>query len=1746
MNDIAEPVAIIGLAGRFPGARNVHEYWDNLCAGRESVEFPTDADLLAFGVPRAALQDPNYVKAIAQAPEIDLFDADFFGFTPREAQLSDPQIRLLLETAHSALDDAGYANGSVLDIGVFAAAGVNRYGSMDGKTGSALRSASGLSLGVLNNTDYVATLMSYKFNLKGPSMTVQTACSSSMVATHLAVQALRSGGCRIALAGGAAVEYPVGHGHWWAPGSPLTRDGHVRPFDRAAGGTLFGTGAGVVALKLLRDAVADGDNIRAVIRGIAVNNDGNDKIGFSAPSVAGQSAAIIEAMTMAGVRPDQVSYVEAHATGTPLGDPIEIAAFRDAYTRLSGEDLEPQFCAIASVKGNVGHLGHAAGTAGLVKAVLALENEKIPPSINFREPNPQAELGRSPFHVNDTLRDWPRVAGRPRMAAVNSLGIGGTNVHTVLEEAPVRVPAETGHRPAVVVWSARTAGAEQEYRPRLAECLAGRDVVFDDVVTTLQRGRAAHDVRSAVVVSNAQEAAAALTGVAGAPGVIAGTAATPRPVAFLFPGQGSQHAGMAAGLYGAEAGFTRALDECLALLDEHGVGATATWRSATDDERLRDTALAQPLLFAVEYALSRMWLGFGARPARLLGHSVGELVAATVAGVFPLADAVRLVASRARAMAAMPPGQMLAISAPVNDVVSALPPGVDVAVVNGPRQTVVSGQAPALDAFARQLSERKISSRVVRTSHAFHGADMAPAAKEFLRAFDGIAARTPAIPVYSGATGRLLTETEAADPGFWAGQLNNTVWFGRAVDALLADGDHTLLEVGPGQALTSLVKPHPAVTGGGSVAVPTLPRRGGAEDDWECVLTAVARLWTSGVGIDWPAVTQRAPGRFTSLPAYPYQRKRHWIDVEDDSKPVAGETVSPTPPEPATPFTTFSWTPAPRTATPAAHDGEHALAILPEDRGGAARVIAALHQAGLRVIPVRPAQDYQETGSGFRVRAGSTADVEELFAALARRQIVPRILVHAATVGTWAAPTTATVAGQLELACDSLVRLVQHGARRGAPGLLVLTERSANISGGEPVDPVKATLHGFVRTLPLEEPGTVAKLVELGGDVGEDELAEEIRDWRSEIVALRGDRRWIEVERPYRPRPAAMPALRDGGVYLLTGGLGGLGIEVAKSLARTGLGPRLVLLGRTGLDPHATDERTERVRAGLDEIEDLGASYEVVTADVADPSALRVALDDTTATLGPVSGVFHLAGVAGDGMVQFRTREQIDAVLAPKVAGTLALAEAFGGRPPLDFFVTFSSTAAVRGLRGSGDYAAANAFLDAYANAGQAPSRRVLSINWPAWNTVGMAVPGLLREAERAWRYTLVPGEYAVLDEHLVNSRRVLPGTGHLDLVVRAFREVVLDGAPAAVRLRDVVFQAPLVVETVRRVEISFEPRGDAWGFTVRSQDATGGDDQVHVVGVSARATSPARKVDLPALVARMSDRRRPPARTGGPKLVGFGPRWDNVVEIGFDPANPHEKLMALREPAAFETEVGSHEVHPPLLDNATGYARDSERDPEHLPFMYREIVVRERLPASLHSHIRRRQDVPGVITADIDLITPDGRVVVEVEGFTMRQVAAGFEPRGQAEPTPTAPSPPQTGIDPDTGTRLLLDLLNARTPRQVCVAAFRDGAPMPLPDRPANTAGEQAPPAQQEPAATTNGAGGVEGALRALWTAALGIEDIGADDDFFELGGSSLTAVDLMSNIRDRFAVDLSIAALFEYPTLGALARELSEQGAR
>ncbi|MDB6125044.1 MAG: Amino acid adenylation domain protein [Pedosphaera sp.] len=878
-----EEVAIVGMAGRFPGAANVDQFWQNLCQGIESVRTFTPAELAGAGTNPGVLNDPNYVNAGVVLEEADSFDANFFGYHPREVEVMDPQHRVFLECAWSALEHAGYDpetyNGL---IGVYGGVARNNYLLNNLAPNPGLLERLGAHQTIISNDkDFPATRVAFKLNLRGPSLNVQTACSSSGVAIHLACQSLLTGECDMALAGGARIRVPMMAGYFYEEGGIQSPDGHCRAFDAQARGTVLGSGVAMLVLKRLSDALSDGDCIHAVIKATAINNDGAAKVGFTAPSVEGQARVIAEAQAMAGTPPETISYIEAHGTGTSLGDPIEIAALTRAFSQGT---QKKRFCAVGSVKTNIGHLDAGAGAAGVIKTVLALKHGKLPASLNFEKPNPQIDFENSPFYVNSNLAEWKRES-TPRRAGVSSFGLGGTNAHIILEEAPEVEPSSASRSQQLIVLSAKSISALDQATANLAAHLENNPQAnLADVAYTLQTGRRGFGHRRVVICQDVRDAASVLR--SRDPQRVFSRqpqAAKPKLI-FMFPGQGAQQVNMGLELYQSEPTFRQHIDKCAQLLKPHlrmDLREVLYPKEAQVEEarhRLRQTLLAQTSLFVVAYAMAQQWLDWGVEPEAMIGHSVGEYVAACLAGVLSVEDILGLLAMRGHLMQDLPEGGMLAVSLPDSEAKKFLGPELSLAAVNSPTSCVISGPREAVARLEQQLGERKIAHRQLQTSHAFHSAMVDPILEPFTQQLGRVKLNPPRIPFISSPTGTWITSAQATDPVYWARHMRETVRFADGLGEVLKVPDCVLLEVGPGNVLSALAK-HPSNKHKVRAVVPSLgwPQSVGTGEP-ASLLSALGQLWLEHIPVNWTGFYAREKRQRVGLPSYPFERKRYWID----------------------------------------------------------------------------------------------------------------------------------------------------------------------------------------------------------------------------------------------------------------------------------------------------------------------------------------------------------------------------------------------------------------------------------------------------------------------------------------------------------------------------------------------------------------------------------------------------------------------------------------------------------------------------------------------------------------------------------------------------------------------------------------------------------------------------------------------------------------------------------------------------
>ena len=1822
---MSETIAIVGMSLRVPGAATPTEFWNNLAGGVESITTLTDEQLSVAGVSRDAVQRQGYVRRAAPLERMEWFDAEFFGFSPKDAAIMDPQHRQFLAACWEALEDAAHP-ASAFDgsIGVFGGCGMGAYLAFNLLSNQQLVDDVGLFLlrHTGNDKDFLVTRASYLLDLQGPAVSVQTACSTSLVATHLAVQNLLRGECDLALAGGVTIEIPHGRGYQYQSGEILSPDGHCRAFDADAAGTVFGSGVGVVVLRRLSEAIADGDNIYAVIRGTAINNDGARKVGYLAPSVDGQAACIAEALAVAEVPATSVQFVECHGTGTAMGDPIEIAALDQAFGRPI--DGEP-YCQIGSVKTNIGHLDTAAGAASLIKASLALHNGAIPPSLHFRRANPNSVLAGSAFHVATELTKWPSPTNSPRRAGVNSLGVGGTNAFAVLEEAPPRSVGTAAHGAQLLVLSARNRAALDGASDRLAQHLETHDDLnLADVAHTLHVGRHQFSERRVVAASSIAEAAQLLRS-GDARRVFTHSAGTRRPpIVFLFPGGGTQYPRMAAQLYAAQPTFRRYVDEGLRLAkDVHGLdlrplllGDDAQPAAATAFE---DPSVQLPALLIIEHALAQLLISWGVVPTALAGHSVGETVAACVAGTMTFADCLGLIVLRGKLMSRTR-GGMVSVHMPAAELKPLLEEyGLDLGVINAPDLCVASGAEDALVALEARLEQLGVEFSRVRINIAAHSRLLDPVLDEFRSYLQTIDLSVPNIAWVSNQSGTWITAEQATDPEYWVLQLRGTVDFAANIAAVAAEHvDAVFVEVGPGTTLCSLARLNPAV-GARHGAVHTMRHADESVDDTTVLLTALGRLWA--LGGEYPtswAYTAGTRSRL-SLPTYAFQEQRYFIEARSRDR---NDSNGPSMLE-RSPADEWFWEPAWLRTSVATPLSETATYLVFADVVGIAdRVIPRLRAAGHRVAVVRAGDSYRMIRPDEYLLAPEhgRGGYEQLLADLVRNGYVPDRVLNLALLAERPEfrPGHSFFHRNQELGFYNLVFLMQAWAAEGLRRplhLLVATANAQKVTASDTVAwPEQATVLGPLQVLPHELPELTCVAVDLALPAPKrrakpdyDHVVEAIvseaqaasADERGSVVAAWRD--GVRLARTYRqvsPTPSGPFPLRRNGVVMITGGLGGIGLTIARHLHESS-GARLILATRTPLPPveqwdelHRTLDADHPLLARIDgftALRDSGAEVVVVQVDVTNIARMREVMAEIRSTHGGLHGIVHAAGVIDDRPLLEKEQVDIERVLAAKVYGTLVLDELTRDQP-LDFFVIFSSTSAITGPAGQLDYVAANAFVESFA---QANPDRITSIAWGAWADVGMAVESVHRllddgrqrakpcsgplfatcESDSSGEITLIASWASnvwFLNEHRTAAGAAMfPGAGYLELARQALHEA---GVRRPFELRELVMIAPLAAALVgpTRVRLVLSPTDYGYSLEVHREADEANDGEPRGWATTAQAQvvlrSPVAATEVDVAGALALSPQRGAIRTRQQDHLRLGPRWNvaQAVQRG-----PQQCVASLAVPGQYIADLDGFLLHPALVDMGLCFALEQvpgyTGDALWVPIGAHAVVVHS--PNGPHDQLRHAtaiatvrsgsSEASGFATFDVVFVDAAGRVAITVTGFTMKRLRGSLHlnptpnefvsdaSRSHGRPISQAEEALRhnvsQGIRASEGARAFELALTAYAGSSLVITALDPLALARQTDRISATAlhsGGASGVTFSRPrlnSAYVAPRDALERTLTELWQELLGIDEIGVHDSFFDLGGHSLIAVRLFARIRKLFSVDLPISALFTADTVEA-----------
>ncbi len=1812
-------IAIVGMAAHLPGSATLDAYWANLRDGVECISELSEEELLEAGESPAKLRHKNYVRAAAILEDFDHFDAEFFGLSPKEAAIMDPQHRQFLEVSWEALENAGHVpekfNG---DIGVFGGCGMGSYFYFNLCSNKDLVDSTGMFLlrHTGNDKDFLSTRLSHILNLNGPSISVQTACSTSLVAAHYACQSLLNGECDMALAGGVTIEMPHRRGYVFEDGEILSPDGHCHAFDHRAQGTVFGSGAGVVVLRRMREALADGDHIWGVIRGSAVNNDGAAKAGYLAPSVDGQSYAIADAQAMADAPADTIDYIECHGTGTYLGDPIEVAALTEAFRETT---QDTGFCRIGSVKTNIGHLDTAAGAASLIKTALSLHHKKMAPSLGFEKPNPAIDFDTSPFKVNDTLTDWVSHKG-PRRAGVNSLGVGGTNAHVVLEEAPERPASDEAEWPFhLLTISARSTKALDANSAALAAHIrANPDQSLADVAYTLQEGRRAFEKRRVLVARDAAEAIELLETKLQRR-VFDHAAETENPeLVFMFPGGGAQYARMGQDLYETEPVFQEWMDRGLDILQskvDHDV--RALWLAEgisleEADERLKQPSLQLPLIMIVEYALAQLWLSWGVQPKVLVGHSMGENTAACLAGVMSFEDCIGLVLLRGQLFDTVPAGGMLSVPLSRKQLEPLLGDDLDIAAQNAPELIAVSGPVEALDRLQNTLAEQEIEAQRIAIDIAAHSRMLEPILTRFGDYLRSIDLHAPQMPIISNRTGVEMTPEQATDPEYWVDHLRGTVRFADCIATCADTTGRVFLEVGPGKALSSLARMNGNVATGKTLSSLRHPEEE-IEDDIYFV-SLLGRLWACGISFDWEQIWGEARRNKVVLPSYQFQRSRYFIEPGKPMQEAAEDLVRIEDPT----DWGFQQVWKPRLAecdvdvqSELSEADVHSYLIFADEGGQGATLGHRLKEAGFDVTLVTASDAFAKLPNGDYTLSPERGreDYDQLLADLIAGGRAPDRIIHMwlLTEDETYRPGSSFLHRNLEQGFYSLMFLGQAIVDENLPGPVLLTcvtNGAAAVRSETLAYPEKATIRGPLGVMPREIPWVSCLSIDVDrtDDLTERLIEEQLADPISAQVAYRGEKRFEQITKAKALPEDKAITWKANETYLITGGFGGIGLTVAKEMLDAGA--NVVLQSRSALPDRAdwpkvlqfnppTDKTVRQIQA-VQDLETRTGQLLVVEADVNNISEMKAATAKAKEQFGQINGVIHGAGVINDAPMLGKSTADVEEVLAPKVHGTLGLDQVFADGD-LDWLVLFSSTSTSISPAGQVDYVAANNFLNAYAQSRKNDKTRVVAVNWGIWTDAGMAADSMAERTGEGvsidfrpieapflqelrsdtdgsviFQATLTNESCWMLDQHRTSAgQAILPATGYLQMISEAM--LALD-ENRAYEIRDMMFLRAFHVadNQVRKLRLQLCPTDLGYDVKVLGDYADG--FVVHAEGRIAIVSLPQpTDVNLPAIRERCVPVTQ---AADGDYLVSdqenhlnFGPHW-NVLRS--KATGQGEGLAEVALPADLKSIVTEINLHPGLLDLGTGWAMSliDGYQGEHLwvPVRYGALRHYATLPSKALSWVKevRGGEETGSVSFDIVLTDAEGNVCVEVDRLTLRRLEQGFAidalPRPNANEilrdhaleTQQALSPNEQrlqynlsqGIPASLGAQALRRAIGMGLAQVTVSSLDINGLSAQLDalgvQNEKETQGFERPELETDFLAPSTA---IERTLAGFWQDLLGVEQVGVQDSFFDLGGHSLIAVRLFAMVKKAYRIEFPISILFEAPTIQQCAALITDR---
>lgn len=1650
-NQEENKIAIVGIDCRLPGANNSKEFWDNLVNEIESLTTFTEEELTAAGVTPERFNNPNYVRRRGVVPNVEMFDAEFFNFTPREAELLDPQHRIFLECAWHALEDSGI-NPFNTDkkIAVFGGTGSPYHLLNTIENESVLKYANGTSIITSNDKDYVTTRVSYKLNLKGPSINVQSACSTSMVSIVMGIDSLLNYQSDVVLAGGVTVELPVTKGYTYQEGSLESPDGKCRTFDKNAQGTVFSRGGGVITLKRLKDALEDNDHIYAVILGGAINNDGNRKAGYTAPSVQGQVEVITEAIEFAGINPRSISMVEAHGTATPVGDPIEVSSLTEAFSQYTNDK---QYCALGSVKTNIGHTDVASGVASIIKAALSLKNGIIPASLNYKEPNPAINFSEGPFFVNTKTTDWKKNNQTPRRALVNSFGVGGTNACVILEEPPLPKKPLKKEQYDTLLISAHNKNSFDKYCHDIKNLLEHQPkICLNQLAHTSRTSRAPMKYKGVFSFKGYSDLLAKIE----KSSPVKQITSENKELVFMFPGQGNQFVNMGLELYQNIPEFKECVDYCSNLIkpfigiDIRNVIFPSEGNYEKSREKIEDTYITQPAIFIISYALANTLQNYGIKPDKLIGHSVGEYVAAVISGVMSLEDALKSVAFRGKLVFGLPQGSMLAVLMSEEDLLKILPKELSIAVINSPELVVVSGETKHIESFGEKLKNEKVFNKKLSTSHAFHSKMMEPCLEEYRNFFKTVSLQEPIIPIISTVTGNFLSNSEAQSVEYWVNHVIDPVRFGNAADQLLVNESTIFFECGPGQSLESAIKrrlnkdlKH--------IVISTLNQN---EDAVISMNNALGKLWVENVFVDFDTRFNSDHLQKIPFPLLPFNRKSYMVDFSSNlTKTVLGENLK-------TPIIenwyynpTWKKTNAidflPRVKKEKEVTIEKWIVFLDSELSES--ILQNLKEQKKNCYTVCKGEQYNEDGKIFTINPNQKDDYAQVFESIIEDDITLNVIY------SWSFSETEKLSLEnveeilnnnfyniLHLQQGIISNNITDNTR-----IVSLINNGFDVIGSGNIKPEKNLSIGPTKVLFKEHLGISTLLINITSIKQEEisklaaQIIKEVSNETDEnIISYTGLNRWSQTfEQIKIPNDNNYKLIKDKGVYVITGGSGGIGRVLTKLIAKQVKGATIIWTGRRVfpkrkdwqkiLEKKESDIVLKEKIKTIQEVENLGSKVAYYDVEVLDFNKMKQTFNAVEDEFGPINGVIHSAGVAGGGVVYSMSREKMEPVINPKVHGTLILKELLKDRD-IDFIHLYSSITAILGEIGRVDYISGNSFMDACANSKGFlhKTASVTSINWGQWGLVGMAADWRLdihkhkqkqlkhkvidhstnnyplelelshkNNQESCYKINIIPDKHWIFTEHLLTGIPTMVGTSYVDALIK-WKEK--EGFLGFLTLKNSTFSSPLMIMKNMQKDLYLfcnkQPNGGykfIFRSTSHSNDKIKEDEfQDHFSGelmLSEKMNS--KKINISKLKEKMPVVNNDPAPltitdANNKPTLSYSKRWDckELVHIG-----KKEWLIKLSLNNDFKDDFSYFFIHPAMLDIATSthFKHIEGISHSYLPNAYGELNLYAPFEKELYAYCELSSSdlKDDQLNFNFQICNLDGEIIAEIFNYSFTKL---------------------------------------------------------------------------------------------------------------------------------------------------------------